>query len=139
MPSPQKQSFSVVRVQMHVPPPPQMNSSSEKHRMSAHPLGHSADWANAGTLRLVRTGADHATAAPAPTRFSILRREIPSSATTHPLSSPGTDKTLLARGGQRPAVEVAFLRCSNAERGRRGGNPDTAGHGRTHRGDTSIA
>jgi hypothetical protein len=33
-------------------------------------------WAKAGVRRLDSTGADHATAAPAPIRLSILRREI---------------------------------------------------------------
>jgi len=33
--------------------------------------------ANAGVLRLDRTGAVHAIAAPAPIRFSAFRREIP--------------------------------------------------------------
>ncbi|MGH2555600.1 MAG: hypothetical protein ACRDHO_07785 [Actinomycetota bacterium] len=33
-------------------------------------------WANAGVLMLVRIGADHATATPAPILFSAFRREI---------------------------------------------------------------
>jgi len=36
---------------------------------------------------LVRIGADHATAAPAPIRFSIRRLEIPSSITVHLLGA----------------------------------------------------
>ena len=45
-----------------------------------HPVqgsGPQPDWANAGVLMLVKTGAVHAIAAPAPIRFSILRREVP--------------------------------------------------------------
>jgi hypothetical protein len=39
---------------------------------------HPGLWANAGVLMLVRIGADQATAAPAPIRFSIFLRESPS-------------------------------------------------------------
>jgi hypothetical protein len=39
-------------------------------------------WAKAGVRMLVRIGAVHATAAPAPIRLSILRREMPSADTS---------------------------------------------------------
>ena len=48
--------------------------SGETLQSSKH--GHRAYWANAGVRRLDSTGADQATAAPAPIRFSILRREM---------------------------------------------------------------
>lgn len=41
-----------------------------------HPSKHTYCCAKAGVRRLVRTGADQATAAPAPMRFSIDRREM---------------------------------------------------------------
>jgi hypothetical protein len=42
----------------------------------AHGLQAPPEAANAGVLMLVMIGADHATAAPAPIRLSIFRREI---------------------------------------------------------------
>src|SRR5438309_9855661 len=42
----------------------------------SHGAAHWWYWANAGECTLVRIGAVHAMAAPAPTRLSILRREI---------------------------------------------------------------
>jgi hypothetical protein len=97
-PSPQKQSFSVVLVQMHVESWLQANFSSVKHKMSAQPLGHAADWANAGTLRLVRIGADQAIAAPVPTRLSIRRREISFSATPYLLLRLDIERIVLWSG-----------------------------------------
>ena len=49
-------------------------------QLSVTQVGHpgGGDCANAGVLMLVRTGAVQAMAAPAPIRFSILRREMPS-------------------------------------------------------------
>jgi hypothetical protein len=55
---------------------PQPSGGHARH-VSGHRSGYA--WANAGVLRLDRTGADHAIAAPAPTRFSILLREMRSS------------------------------------------------------------
>jgi hypothetical protein len=46
--------------------------SPQTSPQTSHRAGY---WANAGVLRLERIGADQATAAPAPTRFSIRRRD----------------------------------------------------------------
>ena len=59
-----------------------------------HPLHVAPEAANAGVCRLVMIGADHATAAPAPMRFSILRREIRAAASSELLVS-GTTVSLL--------------------------------------------
>jgi hypothetical protein len=71
---PQKQSPSVVSVQWQLAP--QKGASNMKQ--SGHVVSHGGNpyWANAGVRRLDSTGADQAMAAPAPMRFSILRREI---------------------------------------------------------------
>jgi len=60
--------------------PPEFSQSMATLQGVLRSQGHCGlpGWANAGVFRLVRTGADHATAAPAPMRFSIRRREIPS-------------------------------------------------------------
>jgi hypothetical protein len=58
--------------------------------------------ANAGVLMLVRMGADHATAAPAPIRLSIFRREIPSFKSSSLISPPlQEDPSLHVLAGQR--------------------------------------
>ena len=59
----------------------------------AHPLHDPPDAAKAGVWRLVMIGADQATAAPAPMRFSILRREIRAAASSKPLVSGTTVST----------------------------------------------
>ena len=53
--------------------------------------------ANAGVLMLVRTGAVQAMAAPAPIRFNIFRREIPSfgSSSSGVMSPPSPDELRL--------------------------------------------
>jgi len=56
--------------------PPQSRQNSPNWHWG-QPPAHTYCCANAGVRRLVSTGADHATAAPAPMRFSIDRREIP--------------------------------------------------------------
>ena len=56
----------------------------------SHPLHVGPEAANAGVCRLVMIGADHATAAPAPMRFSILRREIRAAASSELLASGTT-------------------------------------------------
>lgn len=48
-------------------------SARQFHRQGGSQIGD--PWANAGVVMLVMIGADQATAAPAPMRFSILRRE----------------------------------------------------------------
>jgi hypothetical protein len=53
-------------------------------------------WANAGVLMLVRIGADQATTAPVPIRFSSLRREIPFSEASM-CESPVSTATLPTR------------------------------------------
>jgi hypothetical protein len=69
----QKQSPSVVSLQKQFWP--QEGASNPKQ--SGHVVAHSVTyWANAGVRRLESTGADQATAAPAPMRFSILLREM---------------------------------------------------------------
>jgi hypothetical protein len=45
------------------------------HTAAQSPHPGEATWANAGTRRLVSTGAVHAIAAPAPMRFNIERLE----------------------------------------------------------------
>ena len=75
-PSPQKHpSPAALTQQKHAPPGPQ--SILTLHGMFTS-QGQLSYCANAGVLMLVRMGADQATAAPAPIRFSILRREMPS-------------------------------------------------------------
>jgi len=63
-----------------------------KQSWLVHPCGsQGADpWAHAGLLMLVRTGAVHVIAAPAPIRLSILRREIPDRETSPPSLPIGT-------------------------------------------------
>ena len=56
-----------------VPPQPGSNGGGQRARVGAHRAGY---WAKAGVLRLVRMGADQATAAPAPSLFSMRLREI---------------------------------------------------------------
>jgi len=50
-------------------------------RLQGAPGSQGLSTANAGVLRLVKTGAVQATAAPAPIRLSIFLREIPVSET----------------------------------------------------------
>src|SRR6266511_1757485 len=50
-------------------------------RLQGAPGSQGLSTANAGVLRLVKTGAVQATAAPAPIRWSIFLREIPVSET----------------------------------------------------------
>jgi hypothetical protein len=78
----QKQSPSVVWEQKHSPKvllPQCASSLPQKVPWQGSAQVFVGEAANAGVRMLVSTGADHATAAPAPIRFSILRREIPPS------------------------------------------------------------
>jgi hypothetical protein len=72
-----------VRTQQLQAPPLSLQSMAKLQGMLTS-QGHCGGsfCAKAGVLRLVRTGADHAMAAPAPIRLSALRREIPSSETS---------------------------------------------------------
>lgn len=59
----------------------------EHAKHGAHWPAH-AYWANAGVLKLVMIGADHAIAAPPAIRFSIRRREIGSGPTGFFMGAP---------------------------------------------------
>lgn len=56
--------------------PPASEPQTGVAQSAEHSLQTGEPWANAGVLRLVSTGAVQAIAAPAPIRFSILRREM---------------------------------------------------------------
>jgi hypothetical protein len=72
--------------------------SHEKHVDPG--VSHRSYWAKAGARRLVSTGADHATAAPAPMRLSIRRREILSTSIERPPSIKVSDlKQVQAKDG----------------------------------------
>ena len=76
----QKQAPSVVTEQRQ--PSPHAADTGvhpvEKHDEQGELHAEDTVCANAGMRKLVSTGADHAIAAPAPIRLSILRRDIPS-------------------------------------------------------------
>lgn len=82
----QSQSLSVVWAQRQPLPggPHSFEQGSEMQSQTGY-------WAKAGVVRLVMTGAVHATAAPAPMRFSMRRRLIPSSDISHLLAWPDPD------------------------------------------------
>jgi hypothetical protein len=77
----QKHSFSVVVRHTH-PMAPSLHSRPSLESQPGTSPGQGGFpqtdgyWAKAGVLMLVRMGADQATAAPAPSLFSILLREI---------------------------------------------------------------
>jgi hypothetical protein len=116
--TPQKQFPSMSSEQRQDPKsqpggPPQFADSHVKQ--SVHGDGQAMYCANAGVRRLDSTGADQATAAPAPMRFSILRREIRSGLIVSP-SLPSIRASMEGRPGTHivPGRDLSYATTEGA-------------------------